>query len=61
MHDSILSGKRRWIQKEKRSVVTVIGSRSKTIVFEVLFADGKQPFGSKTGLTAIPLLHTLGK
>ena len=45
MRDSILPGKRRWIQKEKRPVVTVTGSHSKTIVFGVLSADGgKQLF-----------------
>jgi transposase len=44
IHDSILSGKRRWVQKEKRPVVTVTGSHSKTIIFGVLSADGKQLF-----------------
>ena len=46
MHDSVLSGKRRWIQKEKGPVVTVTGPHSKTIVFVgVLSADGgKQLF-----------------
>ena len=44
IRDSILSMKRRWIQKEKRPVVTVTGPHSKTIVFGALSADGKQLF-----------------
>ena len=44
MHDSAMTRKRRWILKEKRPVVTVTGSHSKTIVFGVLSLDGKQLF-----------------
>ena len=44
VHDSIVTKKRRWIAKERRPVVTVTGSHSKTIVFGVLSLDGKQLF-----------------
>jgi transposase len=44
MHDSGAATKRKWISKEKRPVVTVTGSHSKTIVFEALSLDGKQLF-----------------
>ena len=44
MHDSAVTRKRRWIPKEKRPVVTVTGSHSKTIVFGILSLDGKQLF-----------------
>jgi transposase len=44
MHDSAMTRKRRWISKEKRPVVTVTGSHSKTIAFGVLSLDGKQLF-----------------
>jgi len=44
MHDSAMTRKRRWISKEKRPVVTVTGSHSKTIVFGMLSLDGKQLF-----------------
>ena len=44
MHDSVMTRKRRWIPKEKRPVVTVTGSHSKTIVFGTLSLDGKQLF-----------------
>ena len=39
-----MTRKRRWIPKEKRPVVTVTGSHSKTIAFGVLSLDGKQLF-----------------
>ena len=44
MHDSAMTRKRGWILKEKRPVVTVTGSHSKTTVFGVLSLDGKQLF-----------------
>ena len=44
IHDSILTRKRKWIIREKRPVVTVTGSRNKTILFGVLSLDGKQLF-----------------
>ena len=44
IHDSVMTRKRRWILKEKRPVVTVTGSHSKTIVFGVLSLNGKQLF-----------------
>ena len=44
MHDSVMTRKRRWISREKRPVVTVTGSHSKTIIFGVLSMDGKQLF-----------------
>jgi hypothetical protein len=44
IHDSAMTRKRRWIPKEKRPVVTVTGSHSKTIVFGALALDGKQLF-----------------
>lgn len=44
IHDSVMTRKRRWILKEKRPVVTVTGSHSKTIVFGILSLDGKQLF-----------------
>ena len=44
MHDSGATTKRKWISKEKRPVVTVTGSHSKTIIFGVLSLDGKQLF-----------------
>jgi len=36
--------KRRWIKREKRPIVTITGSHSKTIIFGVLSLDGKQLF-----------------
>jgi transposase len=36
--------KRKWIVREKRPIVTVTGSHSKTIIFGVLSKDGKQLF-----------------
>ncbi len=39
-----MTKRRKWILKEKRSVVTVTGSHDKTIVFGVLALDGKQLF-----------------
>ena len=36
MHDSVMARKRRWVPKEKRPMVTVTGSHSKTIVFGTL-------------------------
>ena len=45
VHDSRAIKKRRWIAKERRPMVTVTGSHSKTIVFGVLSLDGKQLFG----------------
>ncbi len=44
IHDYMLSRKRKWIIKEKRSIVNVTGSHSKTIVYDVLSLDGKQLF-----------------
>ena len=44
VHDSRAMTTRRWIAKEKRPVVTVTGSHSKTIIFGVLSLDGKQLF-----------------
>jgi len=44
IHDSILARKRRWIQREKRPIVTVTGCHCKTIIFGVLSLDGKQLF-----------------
>jgi hypothetical protein len=44
MHDSAMTRKRRWILKEKRPVVTVPGSHSKTIVFGIPSLNGKQLF-----------------
>ena len=44
IHDSVMTKRRKWIIKEKRPVVTVTGSHSKTIVFGVLSLDGKQLF-----------------
>jgi hypothetical protein len=44
MHDSAMTRKRGWILKEKRPVVTVTGSHSKTTIFGVLSLDGKQLF-----------------
>ena len=44
MHDSAVARKRRWITKDRRPVVTVTGSHSKTIAFGVLSLDGKQLF-----------------
>jgi hypothetical protein len=44
MHDSVMTRKRRWILKEKRPVVTVSGSHSKTIIFGILSLNGKQLF-----------------
>ena len=43
-HDSVVTKKRRWIQREKRPVVTVTGSHNKTIVFGAIYLDGKQLF-----------------
>ena len=36
--------RRKWIVRQKRPVVTVTGSHSKTIVFGVISSDGKQLF-----------------
>ncbi len=44
MHDSVMTKRRKRIQREKRSMVTVTGSHSKTLAFGVLFLDGKQLF-----------------
>ena len=44
MHDSIVARKRRWIMKDRRPMVTVTGSHSKTVAFGVLSLDGKQLF-----------------
>ena len=44
MHDSAMTKRRRWVPKEKRPMVTVTGSHSKTIAFGVLSLDGKQLF-----------------
>ena len=44
MHDSVMTKRRKWIQREKRPVATVTGSHSKTIVFGTLSLDGKQLF-----------------
>ena len=44
MHDSVMARKRRWTLKEKRPVVTVSGSHSKTIIFGILSLNGKQLF-----------------
>ncbi len=42
VHDLCI--RRKWIVREKRPIVTVIGSHNKTIVFGVLSNDGKQLF-----------------
>jgi transposase len=42
VHD--LRIKRKWIVRQKRLIVTVTGSHSKTIIFGVLSIDGKQLF-----------------
>ncbi len=42
VHDSHV--RRKWIVREKRPIVTVTGSHSKTIIFGVLSNDGKQLF-----------------
>ncbi len=39
-----MTKRRRWILKEKRPIVTVTGSHTKTIVYGVLSLDGKQLF-----------------
>ncbi len=39
-----MTKRRKWIFKDKRPMVTVTGSHSKTIVFGVLSLDGKQLF-----------------
>ncbi len=39
-----MTKRRRWILKEKRPIVTVTGSHSKTIVYGVLSLDDKQLF-----------------
>ena len=44
MHDSAMTKRRKWIAKERRPIVTVTGSHSKTIIFGVLSLDGKQLF-----------------
>ena len=44
MHDSAMTKRRKWIVKERRPMVTVTGSHSKTIIFGVLSLDGKQLF-----------------
>jgi transposase len=42
LHDLYI--KRKWIVRQKRPIVTVTGSRDKTIIFGVLSSDGKQLF-----------------
>jgi len=42
VHD--LHIRRKWIVRQKRPIVTVTGSHSKTILFGVLSTDGKQLF-----------------
>ncbi len=44
IQDSVMTKRRKWIFKDKRPMVTVTGSHSKTIVFGVLSLDGKQLF-----------------
>ncbi len=44
IHDSAIVKNRRWILKEKRPIVAVTGSHSKTIVYGVLSLDDKQLF-----------------
>ena len=44
MHDSIVARRRRWIMNDRRPMVTVTGSHSKTVAFGVLSLDGKQLF-----------------
>ena len=39
-----MTKRRKWIAKERRPIVTVTGSHSKTIIFGVLSLDGKQLF-----------------
>ena len=42
MHDVCI--RRKWIIRQKRPIITVTGSRSKTILFGVISSDGKQLF-----------------
>ena len=44
MHDSAMTKRRKWIAKDRRPMVMVTGSHSKTIAFGVLSLDGKQLF-----------------
>ena len=39
-----MTKRRKWVAKERRPVVTVTGSHSKTIIFGVPSLDGKQLF-----------------
>jgi hypothetical protein len=52
--------KERWISKEKRPMITVTGSRKRTIVFGCLSLDGKQLLFKQymINLTARRLLTT---
>ena len=59
MHDSVMTRKRRWIPKEKRPVVTVTGSHSKTIVFGVLSLNGKQLFRQDQRFDSQPFIAYL--
>jgi transposase len=43
-HDSGATKKRKWISKQRRPIVDVIGSHSKTIIFGVLSLNGKLLF-----------------
>jgi len=55
-----MTKRRKWIAKDRRPMVMVTGSHSKTIAFGVLSPDGKQLFRQYVSdSTAIPLLHTL--
>jgi transposase len=42
LHDVCI--RRKWIIRQKRPIITVTGSRSKTILFGVISSDGKQLF-----------------
>jgi hypothetical protein len=42
VHDLYI--RRKWIVRQKRPIVTVTGSHSKTIIFGALSVDGKQLF-----------------
>lgn len=44
IHDSVMTKRRKWIAKDRRPMVMVTGSHSKTIAFGVLSLDGKQLF-----------------
>ena len=43
VHDSWIK-KKKWIVREKRPIVTVTGSHSKSVIFGVISRDGKQLF-----------------